>query len=72
LVELIRANSTKERNVSKNLEKIFQINENADPFIFRGKINEKYCDFKLDTGSDVTVINSRLVDESEKRIPVEN
>jgi len=48
----------------------FQINKNVDPFIFRGKINGKH--FKLDTGSDVTVINPRLVDASEKHIPVEN
>jgi len=54
------------------LKKFFQVNKNVDPFVFRGKINGKYCDFKLDTGSDVTVINPRLVDVNEKHIPVEN
>jgi len=40
--------------------------------LFFGKINGKYCEFKLDTGSDVTVINPRLVEVNEKHIPVEN
>jgi len=35
-------------------------------FIFRGKINDKFCDFNLDTGSDVTVINPRLVKRKRK------
>jgi len=53
------------------LKFFFQV-KNVDPFVFRGKFNGKYCDFKLDTGSDVTVINPRLVDVSEKHIPIEN
>jgi len=72
LVELIGASSTKERNVPKGVEKVFRVNKNADPFVFRGKINGKYCDFKLDTGSDVTVINPKLIDVSGKHIPVKN
>jgi len=37
-----------------------------------GKINDKFCNFKLDTDSDVTVINPRLIGVSEKHIPVKN
>jgi len=72
MVELTGASTTGKTNAPKNIEKIIRISENADLFIFRGKINDKFCDFKLDAGSDVTVINSRLVDVSEKRIPLEN
>jgi len=54
IVELTGANPTGETN---DMEKVTRISKNADPFIFRGKINGKFCDFKLDTGSDVTVIN---------------
>jgi len=65
MVELIRANPIGKTNALKNMEKVIRISENAEflflPFIFRGKINVKFCDFKLDTGSDVTVINPRLV-----------
>jgi len=42
------------------MEMIIRVSENADFFVFRGKINDKYCDFKLDTDSDVTVVNPRL------------
>jgi len=54
------------------LENFFQVNKDVNPFIFRGKINGKHCNFKLDTGSDVTVINPRLVDASRKHIPMGN
>jgi len=32
-----------------------------DPFVFRRKINNKVCDLKIDRGSDVTIVNPRLV-----------
>jgi len=54
------------------LENFFQVSKDVNPFIFRGKINGKHCNFKLDTGSDVTVINPRLIDASRKHIPMGN
>jgi len=35
---------------------------NVDTFVIRGKINNKVCNLKLDTDSDVTVINLRLLE----------
>jgi len=72
MVELIGANPTGKTNAPKNMEKVIRVREDADLFIFCGKINDKFSDFKLNTGSDVTVINSRLVTVSEKHIPLEN
>jgi len=72
MVELIGASPTGKTNALKNMKKIICVSKNVDLSIFCGKINNKFCDFKLDTGSDVTVMNPRLVDVSEKHIPLEN
>jgi len=63
---------TRKSNAPKNVKRVIHVSKNADLFIFRGKINDKFCDFKQDTGSDVIVINPRLVDIYEKHIPLEN
>jgi len=69
---VFRGDSIKKSNAPKNVEKVIRVSKNIDPFVFRGKINDKFCDFKLDTCSDITVINPRLVNESEQHIPLEN
>jgi len=40
-------------------------------FCFEGLIDKRVCIFKIDTGSDVSVISSRLIDSSKRRIPLE-
>jgi len=41
-------------------------------FCYKGLVNKQVCIFKIDTGSDVSVINSRLVDSSKRRIPLDS
>jgi len=48
IAELTGASRTRKLNAPKNVEKVIRVSENTDPFIFRGKINDKFCDFKLD------------------------
>jgi len=38
---------------------------------FEGLIDKQVCIFKIDTGSDVSVISSRLIDSSKRRIPLD-
>ena len=42
--------------------------KNNDYFIYRGKIDNKECSFKVDTGSDVSIINSKFVDKEKRKI----
>lgn len=49
-----------------------RINNNCDNFCFAGKIDKNKCVFKIDTGSDISILNSRLVRAEKKRIHVEN
>jgi hypothetical protein len=37
------------------------LNENNKNFYFHGKIDEKDCSFKIDTGSDISIINEKFV-----------
>jgi len=39
--------------------------ENTD-FCYHGKLNDKYCNFKIDTGSDVSIVNKRMLDFERK------
>jgi len=53
--------SVKEKNCKRKGKK----------FCFEGLIDKRVCMFKIDTGSDVSVISSRLIDSSKRRIPLE-
>jgi len=35
-------NPTRKSNAPKNVEKVIRVSKNADPFIFRRKINDKF------------------------------
>jgi len=56
MIKFTRANPIKIRNASTHIEKVTRVYENIDPFVFRGKINDKVCKFKI-SYSDVTVVN---------------
>lgn len=80
-VELFGAGSTREReapielqsyccnckNVSNNTG-----TNNKKLFNFKGFIDEQLCNFKIDTGSDVSLIRSNFVRMPKRRIPLDN
>lgn len=41
-------------------------------FYYNGKINDKKCSFKVDTGSDISVLNKKLINKDMKKIRVRN
>jgi len=41
-----------------------------DDFYYVGKVNDKKCSFKIDTGSDISVLNKKLVDRNIKKIRI--
>jgi len=77
LVELSGVDSTHsyeaplrlEKYLSSMKEKIVRGRERK--FCFKGLIDKRVCIFKIDTGSDVSVISSRLIDSSKRRIPLD-
>jgi len=36
-------------------------------FCYYGKVDDKDCNFKIDTGSDVSIVNKRMLDFGKKR-----
>lgn len=48
-----------------------RICKSRDSFVFCGKVNDRECYFKLDTGSDVSIINITLERGSECKTVVE-
>jgi len=40
-------------------------------FCYKGLIDKRVCIFKIDTGSDILIINSKLIDSSKQRIPLD-
>jgi len=76
LVELSGADSTSykaplqpKKYLSSVKEKF--VKEKKKKFCFKGLIDKRVCIFKIDTGSDVSVISSRLIDSSKRRIPLD-
>lgn len=47
----------KERFVNFNVKRICS----GDSFCYTGKLNEKTCNFKIDTGSDVSIFSVKLL-----------
>jgi len=43
-----------------------------DNFYYVGKVNNKKCSFKIDTGSDISVLNKKLVNKSMEKIRIRN
>ena len=39
-------------------------------FYYKGKLERKNCCFKIDTGSDVSLVNERFIDKNKKRLAV--
>jgi len=54
------------RFVDLNICKIEQ-----DGFYYFGKVNGKKCSFKIDTGSDVSVLNKKLINKNIRKIRIE-
>jgi len=43
-----------------------------DNFYYDGKINGTKCSFKIDTGSDISVLNKKLVNRNMRKIRIKN
>lgn len=41
-------------------------------FYYKGKINGEKCSFKIDTSSDISVLNKKLVNKDIKKIQIKN
>jgi len=77
LVELSGADSTnfceaplQSRKYLNSIKGKF-MKEKKRSFCYKGLIDKRVCIFKIDTGSDVSVISSRLMDSSKQRIPLD-
>jgi len=51
------------------LDKVKQLNED---FCYKGKLNGKICSFRIDTGSDVSIINNKFIEGTERKFDVKN
>lgn len=64
LVELVGESSTHKietPDVDKNVFKINRISEENENFCFKGTVDGKSCSFKIDTGSDISILNKRFI-----------
>ena len=53
----------------------FRINRlkyNSMNFCFKGEINNKHCIFRIDTSSDVSILNDNLVRSDESKVKINN
>ena len=50
-------------------QRIGRIAGNSDKFYFSSKIVKILCNFKIDSGSDVSILNFKLFNSNKKRIP---
>jgi len=46
----------------------YGIDAEENPFCFKGIVGGKLCFFKVDTGSDVSILNRKLVNFSKERL----
>lgn len=44
-------------------------NKNFHNFYYRGKVDKKNCTFRIDTGSDVSIVSKSLVSKGRERLP---
>lgn len=68
LIELARVSSVKKENIPEKDCSIRSISGNKkELFIFTGLLNNKFCSFKLDTGSDVSLVSYRVVSRASAK-----
>jgi len=73
LVELRGAGSTIMAEAPGIVNQCFRISRIKKSFFcYKGIIDGKTCLFKIDTGSDVSVVNERLIGGSKFRFEIEN
>lgn len=74
LVELLGAGSTKIVDAPKISQclKISRISRIKNFFSYKGKLDGELCIFKIDTGSDVSVLSEKLVRGPKEHFEVEN
>ena len=85
LVELFGASSTPKGNApiifrsNYNLNKDYCVyrslsfnNDNDSYFCYEGMLNEKRCSFKIDTGSDISIVNRKLVKDYGEKLETVN
>jgi len=51
------------------LNRVKRLNED---FCYKGKLNGKICSFRIDTGSDVSIINNKFIEGTERKFDVKN
>lgn len=73
-VGLHGASSTCSENAPEDIKnyRISRIKEKSDYFIYTGQINGEPCKFKIDTGSDISIVNEKLIKKSNQRILIKN
>ena len=53
-----------------SVKRVGRVLKNLKTFEFEGQINQQSCIFKIDSGSDVTILNSKFIDSSNQQIPL--
>jgi len=53
----------------KNYFNLRSVNCHKKDFCFEGKLNKKKCLFRVDTGSDVSILNCKFIENLEKKLP---
>lgn len=75
LVELLGASSTNKIKApgeeSKNIFKINRI-KHCNNFCYYGKVDNQDCLFRIDTGSDVSILNKRFANENRIKLEVKD
>jgi len=54
----------------RNCFNLRNVNYYGKDFCFEGKLNKKKCLFRVDTGSDVSVVNCKFIKNFERKLPI--
>jgi len=71
LVDLFGERSTNEDQTPKfNFSFLKRVKRLSEDFCYKGKLNGKECLFRVDTGSDVSIISNKFINGTERKIDV--
>jgi len=54
----------------KNCFNLRSVNCYRKDFCFEGKLNKKKCLFRVDTGSDVSIVNCKFIENFERKLSI--
>jgi len=73
LVDLFGERSTNKDQTPKfNFSFLKRVKRLSEDFCYKGKLNGKECLFRVDTGSDVSIISNKFINGTERKIDVGN